>query len=98
MKRKVTSLKQLAQWIANEIVPDEDGSTYLQIDRDWTLDSSRGLHERTANELFTLHGRLCRAIPNEFNFWLCFEAEAASASLVFEDGRHSSAGISFNNE
>ncbi len=86
MKRKAMTVKQLARWIAAEIVPDEEGSFCLRMDREWTLDSSRGLHRRTADELATLHDRLSRAIPNDFDFSLEFEDGEVVAGLEFCDG------------
>jgi hypothetical protein len=86
MKRKAMSVKQLARWIADEISPDDKGSYRLQMDREWTLDSSRGLHRRTADELATLHDRLSRAIPDDFDFTLEFEDGHVVASLDYCDG------------
>lgn len=92
MKRKTMTVKQLARWIAAEIVPDEEGSCCLLMDREWKLDPSRGLHRRTADELATLHDRLCRAIPDDFDFSLAFEDGEFDGTLEFQDGMMAGCG------
>lgn len=86
MKRKSTTVKQLARWIANEVAPDETGDSSLTINRAWTLDTSAGLRQKTADELITLHDRLCRAIPDDFDFSMEFANGQVFETLAFCDG------------
>lgn len=86
MKRKAMTVKQLARWIAAEIALDEEGSSCLWMDRKWRLDPSRELHQRTADELATLHDRLCRAIPDDFDYSLRFEDGEIYGTWAFNDG------------
>lgn len=95
MKRKVMTVKQIARWVGAEIVPDEEGSTSLCMDREWTLDTSRGLHQRTADELATLHDRLSRAIPDDFDFSLEFDDGEVFGTLEYADGPHAGYGSGF---
>lgn len=95
MKRKVFGVKQLARWIAAELLPDEDGNTCLRLDREWTLDPSRGLRQKTVEELATLHDRLSRAIPDDFDFSLEFEDGEVFATLEYSDGPHAGFGGGF---
>ena len=84
--QKTNTLKDLAKWIAAEIQPDDEGSRCLTMEREWVLDPSRGLHQRTADELVALHDRLCRAIPDDFDFYLDFEDGEIDGTLEFQDG------------
>lgn len=86
MKRKTNTVKDLAKWIAAEILPDEEGICCLTIDRKWLLDPSRKLRKRTADELETLHDRLCRLIPDDFEFFMDFENGEVRSTLEFHDG------------
>lgn len=95
MKRQSTTLKHLAQRIAAEIVPDEDGNTYLELNREWTIEASKGLRDETGEELNTLHDRLCRAIPNDFDFSFIFENGGVQATLLLDDGPLARLGMSF---
>lgn len=95
MKRKTNTVNDLAKWIAAEIRPDEEGSCCLTINREWVLDPSRGLRQRTADELITLHDRLCRAIPDDFDFSLDFEDAEVLSILEYVDGPHAGFGSGF---
>ena len=95
MKRKTNTVKDLAKWIAAEILPDSEGSRCLTIDREWVLDPSRELRLRTADEISTLHDRLCRAIPDDFDFTLEFEDGEVFATLEYGDGPHAGFGSGF---
>lgn len=95
MKRKTNTVKDLAKWIAAEIRPDDEGSRCLTIDREWVLDPSRELRQRTADELATLHDRLCRAIPDDFDFSLDFEDAKVSSTLEYVDGPHAGFHMEF---
>ncbi len=95
MKRKTNTVNDLAKWIAAEIQPDEEGSRCLTIDREWVLDPSRELRQRTADELVTLHDRLRRAIPDDFDFSMEFEDGEVFATLEYADGPHAGYGSDF---
>lgn len=95
MKRKTNTVKDLARWIAAEIQPDEQGVRCLTIDREWVLDPSIGLRRRTVDELETLHDRICRAIPDDFDFFLKFEDGDVIDTLEYADGPHAGYGSGF---
>ena len=93
MKRKAMNANQLAKRIHDKIEPDTDGETRLEIDRDWKLDMSLGLLSKTADELATLHGRLCRAIPDDLDFSMLFLDGRADLALEFVDGPNAGSGM-----
>jgi len=95
MKRKSNALKHLAKWIAAELRPDDEGRDYVLLSREWKPDSSRGLGSRTSDELFTLHGSLCRVIPDDFDFWFCFDNGAVNTKLLYLDGGQTCAAVPF---
>jgi len=89
------SVKLLARWIASEMEPDKEGLSCLEIDRDWSLDPDLGLSRKTSEELITLHGRLCRAIPDDVYFVLNFEDGFVHGRIEYRDGDHAGFGMGF---
>jgi hypothetical protein len=87
------NLKQLAKRVDAEIQPDEDGELNLLLSREWKCNTPRGLRRTTLEELEKLHERLSRAIPDDFDFWLCFENGKVSAELIYEDGIQNCMGM-----
>jgi hypothetical protein len=96
MKHQTMTIDELARRISEEILPDEAGDRYLLLEREWTFDESRGLGQRTAEELVTLHDRLCRYIPNDFEFSIEFEdGEVHFPTLEYLNGHETLCGMGF---
>jgi hypothetical protein len=86
MKRKPDTIRDLARAVAVELgVP-------IEIDRQWKLPSNWNLRKRTTDELLTLHERLCRMIPDDFEFVLSFENGEVYVALEYNDGPMAGAG------
>ena len=91
MKRKTNTVKDLAKWISADLAK-HGRHTSLEIGRDWSLESHLSLAPRTAEALTTLHERLTRAIPDDFNFFITFEDGEIFGELEFQNGMMAAAG------
>ena len=93
MKRKATTVKDLAQWIAADLARNGSEITCFEIDRKWSLDPHLGLSPRTAEALVTLHERLGRAIPDDFDYFITFEESEISSTVEYQDGMMAGFGM-----
>ena len=85
--------KQLAKRIAAEYVPGAGDKDCLVIDRAWLPEATNGLRRTTIEVLTEVHGALCRAIPNDFDFRLVFDGHFVSVQPLFADGKNDGAGF-----
>jgi|GEM_PF-4799671 len=58
----------------------------LTLDRAWENDPKLGLRPHTVDELTTFHGRLSRAIPENFDYSITFEDGKITDSLELTNG------------
>jgi hypothetical protein len=80
MKRKPNTIRDLAKSM------DADLGLPVEINREWKLPANWNLGPRTADDLITLHERLCRMIPDDFEFVLSFEDGEVYVVLEYQDG------------
>lgn len=77
------------------MLPDEEGSKLLTLTRDGIDEPVEGLRRLTLEELETLHGKVCRTIPDDFEFCLYFEDGKIEVTVEFHDGMMAAAGRGF---